>query len=102
MVYHISRPFLDSLERILHSKIQILRLTVHYIPYLLYMIYEIDSIVRNKSIHITFYDNPHENHYLKKIKMKRFTGYLTLKIKRNGIVKLLKIPSYYRNGNNKK
>jgi hypothetical protein len=68
MVYHISRPFLDSIERILRSKIQILQLTVHYIPYLLYMIYEIDFIVRNKSIHITFYDNPHENHYLKKIK----------------------------------
>jgi len=79
----------DILKKHLLCKLNVLKMSEH--PYGLQFIpYSIDFIKRNKSIHFCLFDDPHNSSYCKKNKVKLFTLYLILKIKKNGTVKRIR------------
>jgi hypothetical protein len=80
---------LDVLKKHLLCKLSVLELSKHPTQ-LQYIPYKIDFISRKKSMHLCMFDDPHNHPYCIKNKIKLFTRYIMLKIKKNGKVKILR------------
>ena len=82
----------DILKKHLLCKINVLENSVHLHTHapLQFIPYSIEFIKTKKSFHLCLFDDPHNHPYCIKNKIKLFTMYLFLKIKKNGIVKRLK------------